>query len=122
MAPPSESHAVVVDTSVLVAMLSGEPDAMDIVRTIAADRVRLVSPFTVLEAGTVIEARNGEPAEHAAVARAAWRSYGRGRHPAGLNIGDCVAYAPAPVTGEPLLFKGRGFTETDTAVDYRTSY
>ena len=57
--------------------------------------------------------------EHAELARAAWRSYGRGRHSAGLNLGDCVAYALARATGEPLLFKGKDFARTEVqAVEY----
>ena len=50
-----------------------------------------------------------------AVARAAWRRYGKGNHPAALNFGDCFAYALANTTGEPLLFKGHDFAQTDTA-------
>jgi ribonuclease VapC len=52
-------------------------------------------------------------AEQADLARAAWRTYGKGNHPAGLNIGDCCAYALAKYSGEPLLFKGGDFTLTD---------
>ena len=58
-------------------------------------------------------------AEQAEVAREAWRRFGKGRHPAGLNIGDCCAYALAKVSGEPLLFKGDDFAKTDVvAVPY----
>ncbi len=46
-------------------------------------------------------------------ARRAWRRFGNGNHPAGLNLGDCFAYALADATGEPLLFKGKGFAQTD---------
>ena len=52
-------------------------------------------------------------AEHAGAARQAWREFGRGRHPAKLNFGDCLAYGLAKVTGEPLLFKGNDFSQTD---------
>jgi len=48
-----------------------------------------------------------------AIARSAFRRYGKGRHPAGLNFGDCIAYALARFMDEPLLFKGTGFTATD---------
>ena len=51
--------------------------------------------------------------EQAAVARRAWRRFGKGNHPAGLNFGDCFAYALASTTGEPLLFKGQDFARTD---------
>lgn len=130
---------MVVDTSALIAILLAEPEAERLAEAIAADRTRLVSAFTVLEAGAVIEARKGEAggreldlllhrarieqvplsAEHAETARVAWRRYGRGRHGAGLNLGDCVAYALARHADEPLLFKGRDFTATDIdAVQY----
>ena len=52
-------------------------------------------------------------ADQAELARAAWRKYGKGNHPAGLNIGDCCAYALAKYSGEPLLFKGDDFNQTD---------
>jgi ribonuclease VapC len=81
----------------------------------------------------VIETRLGEPggseldlwlhkadveivaveAEHADQARRAWRRYGKGRHPASLNFGDCFSYALAALTGEPLLYKGNDFSQTD---------
>lgn len=58
-------------------------------------------------------------AEQVELARAAWRRFGKGRHPAGLNIGDCCVYALAKVSGEPLLFKGNDFGKTDVvAVPY----
>jgi ribonuclease VapC len=55
-------------------------------------------------------------AEHFEVAREAWRRFGKGNHPAGLNLGDCFAYALSQVSGEPLLFKGHDFGRTDVAV------
>ncbi len=51
--------------------------------------------------------------EHASAARRAWRRFGKGNHPAALNVGDCLAYALADATGEPLLFKGKDFAQTD---------
>ena len=96
-------------------------------------------PAAVVETGLVIESRYGaqggreldlliakaelsiQPvtAEQAEVAREAWRRYGKGRHPAGLNFGDCFSYALARTSGEPLLFKGDDFIHTDiTAVAY----
>ena len=53
--------------------------------------------------------------EQMEAARQAWRRFGRGNHPAALDFGDCFAYALASVTGEPLLFKGDDFSETDVA-------
>jgi ribonuclease VapC len=86
-----------------------------------------------LETGIVIEAKKGEAggreldllvhrahievvgmnADQVELARSAWRRFGKGNHPAGLNIGDCCAYALAKYSGEPLLFKGRDFSQTD---------
>ena len=92
-----------------------------------------MSVVNVLEVTIVVEARGGAEAGHeldlflerAAIepvpvtvahveaARRAWRSYGKGNHPAALNFGDCFAYALAKTTGEPLLFKGEDFARTD---------
>ena len=124
---------MVIDTSALVAILLGEPEAGSFASAIAGDSKRLVGVFSALETGIVIEARKGEPggreldlllrqakieivpmtAEQFEIARSAWRKYGKGRHPAGLNIGDCCSYALAKCTGEPLLFKGNDFSKTD---------
>ena len=130
---------MVIDTSAITAILFGEKEAEPMARAIASDSRRLVSVFSVLEAGIVVEAKKGEAAgreldlllhrTHAEiialtgsqceVARTAWRRYGKGSHPAELNIGNCCAYALAKVAGEPLLFKGEGFAETDlTRVEY----
>ena len=130
---------MVVDTSALLAVLFGEPEANRISRAIASDPRRLATAFSVLEAAIVVEARKGEPggreldlllhridlesvpltASHVEVARDAWRKFGRGNHPANLNIGDRCAYALARVSGEPLLFKGDDFARTDVArVEY----
>jgi ribonuclease VapC len=130
---------MVVDTSALLAVLFGEPEADGIARSIALDSRRLASAFTVLETAIVVEARKGEPggreldlllhriglesvpltASIVEVARDAWRRFGKGNHPAHLNIGDCCAYALAKVSGEPLLFKGDDFSVTDVArVEY----
>ena len=95
--------------------------------------MRLLSPVTRVEATFVMEGRKGEPgrlclirffeliqaeviavtAEQAEVACDAFRRFGRGRHPANLNLGDVFAYALAKTRGEPLLFKGNDFSETD---------
>lgn len=132
---------MVIDTSALVAILLGEPEAEPFALTIAEDPKRLISAFTALETGIVIEARKGEcggreldlllhqaridivplTAEQFEIARFAWRKYGKGRHPAGLNIGDCCSYALAKCTGEPLLFKGNDFSQTDINAAYWSS-
>jgi ribonuclease VapC len=127
---------MVIDTSAIAAILFDEPDAAALEGKIADDPVRLMSAATLLEATIVIEARLGDPggrefdlwlhraeveilpvdAEQADMARRAWRHFGRGRHPAGLNYGDCFSHALAATHGEPLLFKGDDFTKTDVKV------
>jgi ribonuclease VapC len=125
---------MVVDTSALVAIALNEPDAAKLEERIADDPVRLISAATVLEATIVLETRLGEAggrefdlwlhkvgaevvpvdAEQMEAARRAWRRYGKGRHPAALNFGDCFSYALALTRGEPLLFKGEDFARTDS--------
>jgi len=124
---------MVIDTSAIVAIAFDEVEAGAFESRIADDPVRLISAATIFEASMVLESRLGDPggseldlwlhrisaeivpvtAEHSDQARRAWRRYGKGRHPAGLNFGDCFAYALAKLTGEPLLFKGNDFSETD---------
>jgi ribonuclease VapC len=124
---------MVIDTSAIVAIALDEPDAAELEERIADDPVRLISAATVLEAAIVLETRLGEAggreldlwllktgaeivavdAEQADAARRAWRRYGKGRHAAALNYGDCLAYALALTRGEPLLFKGEDFAKTD---------
>ena len=124
---------MVIDTSALIAILLGEPEGEAFARAIADDSKRLISAPTALEAGIVIEAKKGETGgreldllihrarieivsmneEQTEIARTAWRKFGKGRHPAGLNIGDCCSYALAKHAGEPLLFKGDDFSKTD---------
>jgi ribonuclease VapC len=126
---------VVVDTSALVALLTMEPEAARIAAAIESDASRLISAATVVKAGLVVESRYGPAggreldlliakaslsiedvtAQQAEIAREAWRRYGKGRHAAGLNFGDCFSYALAKVSGEPLLFKGDDFIHTDIA-------
>ena len=124
---------MIVDTSAVLAVLFGEPDAEHYERAIAgASRCRM-SVASFLETAIVLESRTGTEAgheldfflerapieltpvtpEHAQGARRAWRRFGKGNHQAGLNFGDCFSYALAAVTGEPLLFKGRDFSLTD---------
>lgn len=124
---------MVIDTSAVAAIFFDEPDAAALEGKIADDPVRLMSAATLLEATIVVEARLGDAggrefdlwlhraeieilgvdAEQADLARRAWRRFGRGRHPAGLNYGDCFSYALAAARDEPLLFKGADFTKTD---------
>ncbi|MBW0367324.1 type II toxin-antitoxin system VapC family toxin [Ensifer adhaerens] len=124
---------MVIDTSVLAAIAFNEPEAAAFRERIADDPVRLISAATVLEAAMVIETRLGEAAgadldlwlykadveivpvtaEHSDRARRAWRRYGKGRHPASLNYGDCFSYALAALSGEPLLYKGNDLSQTD---------
>ena len=126
---------MVIDISALLAILYLEEEADGMARVIAEDPRRLVCTFSVLEAGIVVEARSGETAgreldlllhriraevipltdSHSEVARAAWRRYGKSRHPAGLNIGDCCVYAVAKIAAQPLLCKGDDFPKTDLA-------
>jgi ribonuclease VapC len=124
---------MILDTSALVAVLFGEPEADAYTRLIHdADRC-LISAGSFLELSIVIERLAGlevarqcdmffrragiivEPftVEQAHIARQAFHDFGKGRHPAGLNFGDCFAYALTKVTGEPLLFKGKDFKKTD---------
>jgi ribonuclease VapC len=124
---------MVIDNSALVAILLGEPEAELFALAIASDPKRLISTSTALETAIVIEAKKGESGgreldlllHHAGIemapmtteqfelARSAWRKYGKGRHSAGLNIGDCCSYALATSADEPLLFKGNDFSQTD---------
>jgi ribonuclease VapC len=124
---------MVIDTSAILAVLFKEPEAAEFLDRIASDPVRLVSAAGVLEASMVIETRYGETGGHeldlfldriaveivpidaelTEAARHAWRRYGKGRHPASLNFGDCFSYAVAAVRHEPLLFKGNDFSSTD---------
>jgi ribonuclease VapC len=124
---------MVIDTSAIVAMLFGEAEAEAFAATIESDPVRLMSVASALEATIVVESELGiagsreldallqtagvaiEPVtvEQLAAARHAFRTFGKGRHPAALNFGDCFSYALSKFTGEPLLFKGDDFTRTD---------
>ncbi|WP_419167545.1 type II toxin-antitoxin system VapC family toxin [Candidatus Palauibacter sp.] len=120
----------------LGARLLDEPDGLRYRRAIVEARSRRISAATLLETAIVAESKGGIRAGHeldrfieltqievvpvtleqAAVARDAWRCYGKGSHAAGLNLGDCFAYALARTAGEPLLFKGRDFALTDIEV------
>lgn len=124
---------MVIDTSAIIAILSNEPDASQLAGTIAAVDLRFMSAASLLESAIVIESRYGpsggqkldeliataeiqiEPVtvDQVSIARTAFRTYGKGRHPAGLNFGDCFAYALAKAKEVPLLFKGDDFSRTD---------
>lgn len=124
---------MIIDTSALLAILLGEQDAERYERAVAAAWPRRMSTVALLEAAMVVESRGGTAAgeelddllaraevelvavtpEQTAVARRAWRRFGKGKHRAALNFGDCFAYALARTTGEPLLFKGDDFARTD---------
>lgn len=124
---------MVVDTSSIVAILLREPDAALFDRALAEAPVRVISVVTRVEASFVMEGRKHEigrfdlerllrdvPIElaaatprHAEIAIEAFRRYGKGRHRAALNIGDCFSYALAKAMDLPLLFKGDDFIHTD---------
>lgn len=126
---------MVLDTSAVIAMLFDEPERAEFVSRVATAPRRLISAGTLIESSIIVESRRGEVAgreldlflhradvrtvavneEQALLARAAWRRYGKGHHPAGLNFGDLFAYALARATGEELLFKGDDFSKTDLA-------
>jgi ribonuclease VapC len=115
--------------------LLDEPEAAEFAQLIEDDLAPLISAASMLEAGIVLISRHGleargdlqdfleqgglqvEPvtAEQAELALDAYQRYGKGRHRAGLNFGDCFAYALCKATGQPLLFKGQDFSLTDIA-------
>jgi ribonuclease VapC len=124
---------MVIDTSALVAILLREPDADKFVHALADAPVRLISAVSRVELSFVIEGRKGEAGradlelllrdggfdvasvspQQAEIAIDAFRRFGKGRHRAALNIGDCFSYALAAATEHPLLFKGDDFVHTD---------
>lgn len=130
-------NGIVVDTSAIVAIISGEPEKDRFVGAILAANPRLMSAVSFQEASTVLAGRSGGDAEWklldalltdlgleiaahdlalALIARDAFLRFGKGRHPAGLNFGDCAAYALAKVNALPLLFKGGDFGQTDIPI------
>ena len=124
---------MIVDSSAVLSILFDESDAETYARAISEADSRRMSAASFVEAAIVIEVQTKaagsrqfdaffrragiviEPVteEQAHVARQAYTDFGKARHAAGLNFGDCFAYALAKVTGEPLLFKGRDFRKTD---------
>jgi ribonuclease VapC len=126
---------MILDSSALIAILLDEPERREFNEAVeAADSVQL-SVASYVEISIVLESRFGSAGlreldlylaraeieltdvdvDQARVARRAWSQFGKGRHEAGLNYGDCFAYALARVTGQTLLFKGQDFGRTDVA-------
>jgi ribonuclease VapC len=126
---------MVVDTSAVLAVLQDEAERRSFNEAIEASDAVALSVASLVETSIVIESRYGAEGlraldrfieragivvagvdlEQGKVARDAFSRFGKGRHPAGLNFGDCFAYALAKVLGEPLLFKGEDFARTDVA-------
>jgi len=124
---------VVIDTSALLAILLGEPERGKFLQLLSESATRLLSAANALETAILVESRRGEAAgreldlflhrtkveivavdaEQFSMARFAWRKFGKGRHAAALNFGDCFAYALTKTSGEPLLAKGEDFRRTD---------
>lgn len=127
---------MILDTSAVIAILRDEPEAALFAKTIENAAHRRISAVNYVEAAAVIDASRDPVASRrfddvleeadvivesvteaqARIARQAYRDFGKGSgHPAGLNFGDCFAYALAKATKEPLLFKGDDFSHTDVA-------
>jgi ribonuclease VapC len=124
---------VVIDSSVLIAILLQEPEAESFTKRLIETDDIYISAVSIVESSMVIEYKKGEQGavqydellksikpsvisfdnEQATLARTAWRQYGKGRHPAKLNFGDCCSYAAAKYLDRPLLFKGNDFSQTD---------
>jgi ribonuclease VapC len=124
---------VILDTSSIAAIVFKEPDAAHYNAAMAGASSLCMSAATLVEATTVLEGRSGSAAgvlmedmltrlgveicpvteRTARIAQSGWRRFGKGRHPAALNLGDCFAYALAVERDEPLLFKGDDFARTD---------
>jgi ribonuclease VapC len=127
---------MIVDTSALVSILDQEAEVERLARAIAAASERMLSAANLVETGIVMQVRRGDEAardldlllaklkidiipvsgKQANLARKAFQHYGRGRHPAKLNFGDCFAYALAKDSSAPLLFKGNDFSQTDIMI------
>lgn len=127
---------MVVDSSAIIAILQDEPEADRLLTALEDAPVRRISSATLVETAIVMHARYGDAgerevdvfihclrlevlpttAEHADLARSAYRRFGKGHHPAGLNYGDCFSYALSVALQEPLLFKGDDFSQTDVPV------
>jgi len=124
---------MIVDASAIIAILRAEPQAEAMARALDRAHTSSISAVNYVEAAVVIDSSGSVISrlrfddffreapvviesvtpEQAKIAREAYRNFGKGRHKAGLNFGDCFAYALAKVTGEPLLFIGDDFGHTD---------
>lgn len=124
---------MVIDTSAVLAIFLDEPERRQFIDAILQAGRRQISAATVLETGIVLESKRGESAgrefdlfvvranleivpvdaEQVEAARSAWRRFGKGRHGAALNFGDCFTYGLAKLSGEPVLAKGSDFASTD---------
>jgi len=127
---------VVIETSALLAILLGEPERGNFLQLLSESETRLLSAANAMETAIIVESRRGEVAgreldlflhrtkieivavdeEQFSIARFAWRKFGKGRHAAGLNFGDCFAYALTKTSSEPLLARSEGFRRTDLQV------
>ena len=132
----ADPFQLVVDTSALIGVLKAEPEAASLLDRLSPAGAKAISTATLLEAQIVASSQLGDqgPAEldlllHQAGivavpfdglqlhwALKGWRRFGKGRHPAGLNLGDCFAYGLAMTLELPLLFKGEDFSSTDVKV------
>ena len=132
---------MVIDSSAILAILQDEPERQSFNQAIATAQQRRLSAASLVEITIVVETRFGSQGQRnldlflataaievvaferqqAELARAAFQRFGKGRHPAGLNLGDCYAYALAQALGAPLLFKGNDFSHTDVRVAYPSS-
>ena len=123
---------MVIDSSAIIAILKLEDEAEIFAKAVSSDPVRLLSAATMVEIGIFLIARSDSAyqefeqliadidiqivpvdEQQSRIALDAFRHYGKGRHPARLNYGDCFTYALAKLSGEPLLFKGNDFSQTD---------
>jgi ribonuclease VapC len=131
---------VILDTSAIIAILQNEESAARLIAALEGADVRRMSAATLVEAGIILQARHGDHGEreldlfvqrahveiiavseeHAEYARSAYRRFGKTRHAAGLNFGDCFSYALARALDEPLLFVGDDFPRTDVRVAPQT--
>ena len=124
---------MVLDTSAVLAILQDEPERRKFNEAIEEAASRSLSAASLVECSMILESRYGSDAvrdldlwiakaqitiapvdeEQANLARRAFKTYGKGRHPAALNFGDCCSYALSRALDEPLLFKGNDFSQTD---------
>ena len=124
---------MVIDTSAVIAILQSEDGSDRLIDKLENAKVLRISAASLVEAGVVMQARYGDAGEvevdqfiqrlginiaavtedHAEIARSAYRKFGKERHPANLNYGDCFSYALAIYYHEPLLYTGNDFAKTD---------